>query len=124
MHNDLYKEQFLDTYRSKQNMRVLDKATVTVDKVNPNCGDKIKLQLQIEDGKIIDAAYSGEVCGVARVSASLLTEEIKGKSLGEVSKITEAELYSLVGFDLTSAREKCATLCLDALKEAIANVTR
>ena len=83
------------------------------------CGDLIKIQLKIEDGKISNFRFDGDACAVATASASLLSEDLTNKSLQEALDFSKEELLELIGVELTTSRIKCATLALDTVKEAI-----
>lgn len=115
----IYKETLMDIYKHPQNMGVLPGATVEVNEINPMCGDKLKIQLKIENGKVVDAKFAGDVCAVGVVSAELLTEEIKDKTLQEVKGFTKEDLLKLIGINLTTSRIKCATLSLEGVENAI-----
>ena len=120
MSDQLYREQFMEIFKSNANFGQMDAPTVTGDQTNSVCGDKMLLQLKIVDDKVIDAKFTGVACAVSKTSASIITEEIKGKNVDELKKLTEQEVLNLIKFDLTSSRQQCALLCYHALKKALA----
>jgi len=121
MTDQLYRQEFMDIYKSGVNYGQMPDPTLTGDKVNSVCGDKMTLQLKLADDKVADAKFSGVSCAVSKTSASILTEFIKGKTVKELQNLTEAQILELIKFDLTASRQQCALLCYYALQEAIKN---
>jgi nitrogen fixation protein NifU and related proteins len=119
MSDQIYREQFMEIFKSNANFGQMDSPTVSADQMNSICGDKMTLQLKIVDDKVVDAKFTGVACAVSKTSASIITEEIKGKSLDDVKKLTEQDMLELIKFDLTASRQQCALLCYHALKKAI-----
>src|SRR6185437_14676544 len=77
--DDLYKEYILDHYRNPRNFGHLDHADVTAEDLNPLCGDKIRVELKHDDGKIEDVRFSGKGCAISQASMSMLTESLRGQ---------------------------------------------
>lgn len=117
---DLYREQILDLYKNPKNRGKMENPTVTFEEYNPLCGDKIFLQLLIEDGKVADVKFNGEGCAISTASASLLTEYIKGKDFAGIGKLKGDDILKLLGVEsLTPARLKCALLPLEGLRHTL-----
>jgi nitrogen fixation NifU-like protein len=118
--DDLYREQILEHYQSPHNFGTLDTPTVSRDGRNPNCGDQITMQLEIDAaGKIIDVAFSGRGCAISMASTSLLTDELRGKSLDEVRALGTPDVMELLGITVGPARIHCALLGLETTQKAI-----
>lgn len=113
----LYREIILQHWQHPQNHGVISDADIAVDEVNPLCGDSIHLTLKIEKGSIKTILFSGEGCAISQASASLFTEEVKGKNLEDAKKIREQEVLDLLGIELTPARTKCALLVYNTFKK-------
>ena len=79
--DDLYRDYILEHYRRPHNFGVLEGATTSHEGSNPLCGDRITLQLRLADGKIAGVGFTGRGCAISQASASLLTDEIKGKRI-------------------------------------------
>ena len=95
---------------------ILNPADVDHEELNPLCGDRLRLTLRIDENKrITDVAWDGEGCAISQATASMLSEEIMGKTLDEVSHITKDDIFELVGIPLTINRVKCALLSLKTL---------
>jgi nitrogen fixation NifU-like protein len=116
---DLYAEDILDHYRNPRHYGHLDHPTFTFHDTNPFCGDEITLELKIEDDRIVEVAFSGKGCAISQASASMLTEEILGKSLDELKGWTKDNVLELIGIPLGPVRVKCALLPYKALKAAV-----
>ena len=116
---DLYAEIILDHYKNPHHHGRLQKPTVAFDDSNPLCGDKIHIELMVENGQIIDAAFIGEGCAISQASASMLMDEIIGKSSVDVLGMTKENIFEMVGVPLSSARVKCALLGFAAAKKAL-----
>ncbi len=110
----------MELYKSAANFGQMKDPTISGDQVNSVCGDKMTLQLRLQDTKVIDAKFSGVACAVSKTSASIITEFIKGKSLDELKGLKENAILDLIKFDLTSSRKQCALLCYYALRDALA----
>ena len=135
--DDLYREVILDHYRSPRNKHGLDDATVDVHRNNPLCGDDITVHVKVQDGIAVDAAFEGVGCSISQASASMMTEQIKGKKVSELedlvlgfrkmmagdetlSEDALGDLVALKGVVKYPVRIKCAVLAWDALQEGIA----
>ncbi len=118
--DDLYRDYILEHYRRPHNFGVLEDPTVRYEGANPLCGDRITMMLGIHDGVVGDVAFTGRGCAISQASASLLTDEIKGKPVAEVEKITPEDLLDLIGVEISPARLKCALLSLDTVAHALA----
>jgi len=115
----LYREIILEHWQHPQNYGVVDKPDIDVEEFNPLCGDMIRLTGRIEDGKLAKVAFKGEGCVISKASASLFTEDIKGKSLTALKKIKEQDVLNLLEIELTPARTKCALLIYKTLQIGI-----
>ena len=133
---DLYRELILDHARKPRNFGKLEHATHKAAGINPLCGDKLTLYVELDDkGVIRDASFEGSGCAISVASASLLTETVIGlpvegaeRWFGDViaalttdSSIELGKLQALVGVREFPSRVKCATLSWHALDSALKN---
>jgi nitrogen fixation protein NifU and related proteins len=117
--DDFYKEYILDHYRNPRNFGHLDNPTAKAEDLNPLCGDKIAMELEVgDDGKITDVRFSGKGCAISQASASMLTESLKGKTLEEVAQLSHDVVLENVGIGISPTRMKCAMLGLKVAKSA------
>ena len=134
---ELYSQIITENSRSTRNRRPVPGATHALEGVNPSCGDDITLQLRIEDGVVKDAGFLGSGCAISQASASLMVDDIKGKTVEEAKRliglffgmikgeVADDELddledaAALQGISHTPARVKCAVLAWHTLEEAL-----
>ena len=117
-----YSEKELEHYENPKNVGSLDpqKNNVGTGLVGaPECGDVMKLQIQVEDDKIVDAKFKTFGCGSAIASSSLATEWIKGKTITETAAINNVDFVEELS--LPPVKIHCSVLAEDAIKAAIAD---
>lgn len=119
MTDSIYQEVILDHYRNPRNQGSLDCPTHQADGLNASCGDKLHMDIQIQDGTIKSIRFRGVGCAISQASASLLTETVQGKKATEAQALTPTDLLALLGIALSPSRVKCALLSLETLKQAI-----
>src|SRR6476659_5875609 len=78
--DDLYRDDILEHYRRPHNFGVVEDADASYEGANPLCGDRITLMLGVKDGVVDRVGFTGRGCAISQASASLLTDEIKGKT--------------------------------------------
>ena len=137
--DQLYTELILEHNQDKRNKRELSEFTASEHGHNPSCGDDLTLQIDVQDGIIKDAAYTGSGCAISQASASMMIDIIKGKSVEEALRLVELflgmikkEVYrrnlsfedledamALQNISNMPARVKCAVLAWHTLKEAL-----
>ena len=116
----MYQENILDHYKSPRNFGKIEKPSVHHHEYNPLCGDEIDMYLIIDENKkVADVKINPHGCAISVASASMLTEEIKGKSLEDLKKMTKENILKMLGIPISPVRLKCALLSLDTLKNSI-----
>ena len=136
---DLYQEVILDHNKRPRNFGPLESANHEADGYNPLCGDRVRVYVALDDDRIADVHFEGEGCAISTASASLMTEAVKGKTLGEVRDLYEDFHELLTGDPSVAAqagpelgklavmqgvrefpmRVKCATLAWHTLQAAL-----
>jgi len=115
--DDLYRDYILDHYKNPRNFGELPDATHHYHDTNPLCGDEITMMLLVDDDqRVQDVRFTGRGCAISQASASILTEEVKGKTLDELRAIDREHVLANLGIPISPARIKCALLSLKALK--------
>ena len=116
-----YSEKVMEHYESPRNIGSLDSGSKSVGTAlvgAPECGDVMKLQIEVDkDEKIIDAKFKTFGCGSAIASSSLATEWVKGKSLDEAQTIQNTDIVEELS--LPPVKIHCSVLAEDAIKRAI-----
>ena len=117
--NSLYGEVIQDHGTRPRNQHALANPTAAHEGLNPLCGDKVKIELRIEDGHISEVGFTSDACMVATAATSILTELVRGRSATEAAAITRETLLNELRTTLRPARINCATLPLDVLRGAL-----
>ncbi len=117
-----YSEKVIDHYQNPKNVGTLDKGSKNVGTGlvgAPECGDVMRLQIQVDDatGMITDAKFKTFGCGSAIASSSLATEWLKGKSVDDALKIDNMDIVEEL--NLPPVKIHCSVLAEDAIKAAI-----
>lgn len=115
-----YSDKVLDHYANPKNVGTLDKSKPNVGTGlvgAPECGDVMRLQIEVNDGVITDAKFKTFGCGSAIAASSLATEWLKGKSLDEAVTIDNMDLVEEL--NLPPVKIHCSVLAEDAIKSAI-----
>jgi len=117
-----YSEKVLDHYNNPRNIGSMDKSSNRVGTGivgAPECGDVMKLQIEVEGDIIVDAKFKTFGCGSAIASSSLATEWIKGKTLDEARAISNTQIVEELS--LPPVKIHCSVLAEDAIKAAISD---
>jgi nitrogen fixation NifU-like protein len=115
-----YSEKVLDHYANPKNVGTLDKSKNNVGTGlvgAPECGDVMRLQIEVNEGIITDAKFKTFGCGSAIAASSLATEWLKGKSVDEAVTIDNMDLVEEL--NLPPVKIHCSVLAEDAIKSAI-----
>ena len=115
-----YSQKVLDHYNNPRNVGSLDKNSKAVGTGivgAPECGDVMKLQILVEDGKIVDAKFKTYGCGSAIASSSLATQWLKGKNIDEANTIRNTQIVEELS--LPPVKIHCSILAEDAIKAAL-----
>lgn len=135
---DLYQEVILDHNRRPRNWGALPDATRTAEGYNPLCGDRLTLHVKIEGDRLTGVSFQGSGCAISKASASLMTDAVKGRTIGEALDLFDrvhlmlttpsdrpvdeggvGKLAVLSGVREFPTRVKCASLAWHTLKSAI-----
>jgi nitrogen fixation protein NifU and related proteins len=120
--DDLYRDYILEHYRQPHNFGVIEDADASFEGSNPLCGDRITLMVGVKDGVVDRVGFTGRGCAISQASASLLTDEIKGKPLKDVATFGADDLLDLLGIEISPARLKCAMLSHDSLQHVLGDL--
>ena len=132
---DLYQQVILDHNRKPRNFRRIADANRTAEGYNPLCGDRITVDVKVEDGIVKDVAFQGAGCAISKAAASMMTASVIGKPEREVdalfhsvhAMLTDAngatadvgKLAVFAGVREFPSRIKCATLAWHTLQAAL-----
>ena len=117
-----YSEKVVDHFNNPKNVGALDKDSSDVGTGlvgAPECGDVMKLQIKVENEKIVDAKFKTFGCGSAIASSSLITTMVKGQTIEDALAISNAEIAKELA--LPPVKIHCSVLAEDAIKAAISD---
>lgn len=134
--SDLYQEVILDHNKRPRNCREIESPSHQAEGFNPLCGDRLNLYVQVDGDIITDLAFLGSGCAISKASASLMTDELKGRTVAEARALFErfhqvvttppdqpveelGKLSVLAGVREFPVRVKCASLAWHTLKAAL-----
>jgi nitrogen fixation NifU-like protein len=137
--SELYQEIILDHYKAPRNFRELPAPTHAADGANPLCGDKLTVYLKVSPAGVIEEiTFKGSGCAISKASASLMTTQLKGKTVAQADELFHAvhnlltgnrecppahaelgKLQVLAGVCEFPVRVKCATLAWHTLQAAL-----
>ena len=118
----IYRQIILEHAQNPKNQGHLKSPNSKAHVANPLCGDEITIEIERKGDNIKDIKFSGTGCIIMKASASLLTEKVKEiKDVNKIEKLGSSDLTKLLGGELTPSRQRCASLALEAIKEAIQN---
>lgn len=121
INDEIYKEMILDHFKHPRNFGKLENTTVKSRESNPLCGDDIEMQLKIKDNIIEDIKFLGKGCAISQATASMLTEDVKGKNIDKVKQINRNYIINMLNIPIGPVRIKCALLSLMVLRNCIIN---
>lgn len=97
MLEDIYTELIAEHSRATENRRQLENATIKERGHNPSCGDDITLEMEISDGVIKDAAFTGQGCAISQASTDMMIELLRGKKVDEAKELAELFIAMIKG---------------------------
>ncbi|HUI07525.1 MAG TPA: SUF system NifU family Fe-S cluster assembly protein [Verrucomicrobiae bacterium] len=136
MLEELYQEIILDHYRRPRNKGKVDPADFQAREYNPLCGDEIEVTARVKDGRIAEVKFDGHGCSISQASASIMTQKLVGKTVGEARQLIDSflkmmrgeapfggremgDLKALEGVLKFPVRVKCATLAWNTARNGI-----
>jgi len=119
MDDKFYQEQLIEHFKYPENKKSITHPDFSSGEYNPSCGDKVNIEGIIKNNKITDIGFSGSGCVVSQGTTSMLLEEVMGKTIDEILKLSKDDIIGLIGITLGPTRLKCALLSLQVLHQAL-----
>jgi len=119
MPDALYSERIMSHYYHPRHYGLWPEFSVEQRFSNPLCGDVITVRLRFIDDKVAGVCFEHEGCVISRAAASLLCEDMQGKTKQEIRELTYAHVNELLGIAVMPARIKCAMLGLEAIQKMV-----
>jgi nitrogen fixation NifU-like protein len=115
----LYSDVIKERYRQPRFRGRLDAPDAVFEDVNPLCGDRIRIELAVHDGRVTDARFTGDSCAISAASADLLLEAARGRTVEEAHALGVPDVLERLDADIRPARMKCVALPVEVLHGAL-----
>ncbi|MDE1798105.1 MAG: iron-sulfur cluster assembly scaffold protein [Candidatus Micrarchaeota archaeon] len=120
--DELYRAQILEHSKHPHHWGRLVKPSAIHTESNPTCGDELSVELLVQKGIVKEVGLSGAGCAISIASASMLADELEGKTVAQAAKIPRERVLELLGIDPGPSRLKCALLSWHALQKTLAKI--
>jgi nitrogen fixation NifU-like protein len=117
--DDIYKQNILDHYKHPHHKGELSEFNLWDEGANSSCGDELTIYFRIENERIADIGWTGDGCAVSQAATSMLSDKLIGLTVDDAGKISEGDIYEMLGTAVGPEREKCALLSLRTLRKAV-----
>ena len=116
-----FRAAVLEHFRRPRNRGAVSGANGDAEGANHLCGDRIRVQVLVDDGRIVEAGFTADACAICIASASVITEAARGLSRHDADSVDEALVCRALDGEPPSARRRCLTLALETFHRAIAS---
>jgi nitrogen fixation protein NifU and related proteins len=117
--DQLYREHILDHYKHPRNFGELQPHDAEFHDRNPICGDEMGVHITLEGDRIDDLRFHGQGCAISQAAASIISDELKGKTVAEVARLDRHFVMDEIGIELSPTRLKCGLLALKVVQGAL-----
>jgi nitrogen fixation NifU-like protein len=115
----LYREYILDHYKNPRNFGELPERDAEFADRNPLCGDELAVQIKLEGDRVSDLRFHGHGCAISQATASIISDELKGKTVAEIAELDRHFVADEIGIELSPTRLKCGLLSLKVVQGAL-----
>lgn len=115
----LYSSVIRERFRRPRFRGTLTAPDAVFEDVNPLCGDRVRVQCRIEEGRVVEARFSGDSCAICAASADILMELVEGRPAEWVQRLGPGDLLDRLQADIRPSRMRCVTLPLTVLQGAL-----
>jgi nitrogen fixation NifU-like protein len=116
----LYGDVIRERWRHPRFRGELPAPAVAAEDVNPLCGDRVRMQLRVEDGRVQAVRFAGDSCAICTASADVVAELVEGRSRVEAAALAASDVLAVLQADVRPTRMRCVTLPLTVLARALA----
>lgn len=118
--DEIYGDRVLTHAEDPFNFGELPHPTHSHEEKNPLCGDVVRIELELDEGgRIVDLGFTGDGCRISQASASMLLENMQGKTIEDIKAFGATDMLELFGPRLTPNRQKCCLLSWKVLQMAV-----
>jgi nitrogen fixation protein NifU and related proteins len=115
----LYREYILDHYKNPRNFGELELPDVEFRDRNPLCGDELGVQIRLDGDRVSELRFNGHGCAISQATASIISEELIGKTVAEIAQLDRHFVVDEIGIELSPTRLKCGLLGLKVAQGAL-----
>ena len=115
----LYGEMIRERWRRPRFRGDLPDATASAEDVNPLCGDRVRMQVKLDHGRVSAARFAGDSCAICTASADVLSELIEGRSRTDAIAVSASDVLGVLQADVRPTRMRCVTLPISVLAKAL-----
>jgi nitrogen fixation NifU-like protein len=116
----LYSTVIRDRFRQPRYRGTLERPDVSGEDVNPLCGDRVRVQARLADGRLVEGRWPGDCCAISAAAADVLLEMVTGQPAARVRELTPQSILERLDADIRPSRMKCVALPLTVLQGALA----
>jgi nitrogen fixation protein NifU and related proteins len=115
----LYREYIIDHYKNPRNFGELDERDVEFSDRNPLCGDELGVHIRLDGDRVAELRFHGQGCAISQATASIISEELIGKTVAEIAALDRHFVSDEIGIELSPTRLKCGLLGLKVAQGAL-----
>jgi nitrogen fixation protein NifU and related proteins len=115
----LYREYILDHYKSPRNFGELEERDAEFFDRNPLCGDELGVHVRLDGDRVAEIRFHGRGCAISHATASIISDELKGKTVPEIAELDRHFVVDEIGIELSPTRLKCGLLSLKVVQGAL-----
>jgi nitrogen fixation NifU-like protein len=115
----LYREYILDHYKRPRNFGELEPRDVEFRDRNPLCGDELGVHIRLDGDRVSELRFHGRGCAISQATASIISEELIGKTVAEIADLDRHFVADEIGIELSPTRLKCGLLGLKVAQGAL-----
>jgi nitrogen fixation NifU-like protein len=115
----LYREYILDHYKNPRNFGELEPRDAEFFDRNPLCGDELGVHIRLAGDRVSELRFHGQGCAISQATASIISDELKGKTVAEIAALDRHFVVDEIGIELSPTRLKCGLLGLKVAQGAL-----
>ncbi len=116
----LYSDTIRERWRRPRFRGELPGATAQAEDVNPLCGDRVRMMVDLRDGTVAGVRFTGDSCAICTASADVVAELVEGRPAADAARLTTEDVLAVLQADIRPTRMRCVALPVSVLQKALA----